>query len=105
MKPKFSEVQETILKQINHGFLFCFVKNIRVTNKEPNNITITFRDLKTKVRAVDITYNEGTDLYDLRVGKELSKGFVKFSKLEGIFFDQFDDLFDMWTGHRVIRNR
>ncbi|MCR1795367.1 hypothetical protein [Leptospira sp. id769339] len=99
----YSETQKKIISHIHSGTLYSFVKTIKASREEPLNIAIIFRDLKTKVRALDITYDEKSDSYNLKIGKEINKGFIRFSKLENIYFDQFDDLLDLWTGHQIIR--
>jgi len=93
------EILKTIIKQMkaqDRNFTLYGAKLIKI---KPNKLRVHLKK-GTKVRNIDVEYNEGLDLYDVE-DHTFSTSFknknpfkVTTKKHKGLFFDQFGDLIE-----------
>ena len=81
-----NETTKTIAEQVNAKELVFARFNV-LTDDENNALHI-----KKGKKFVVITYNRGSDAYDLRVGSYNKKFEIKEEVLEGMYFDSLKDV-------------
>ncbi|MCR1795369.1 hypothetical protein [Leptospira sp. id769339] len=101
MDAEISFIQSKIISQIEVGFLLGFVSQVNYSKNAPNRVGISFFNIKTNVRGVQITYIREKECYEFRTLSTSSQGCLKIDRLENISLDRLNYFFEEWTGFKT----
>jgi hypothetical protein len=92
-----NQIAQTILSQLGGG-KFLAMTGAKSLVASENSLTFRIGRNKSKSNYVQIIYNYGKDLYEMRFGYVSMKGLKEHKRIDEVYCDQLQDLFTEHTG-------
>jgi len=90
-------IAKTILSQLG-GNKFIAMTGAKSFVGSENSLTFRIGRNKTRCNYVQVIYNYGKDLYEMRFGFVSIKGLKELKKIEEVYAEDLQDLFTEFTG-------
>lgn len=90
-------ISKTILAQLG-GNKFVAMTGAKSFVGSENSLTFRIGRNKTRCNYVQVIYNFGKDLYEVRFGYVSVKGLKEYQKYDEVYADQLTEIFEGYTG-------